>query len=117
MEARTCDRLSGTLLGTAIGDALGLPAEGMSARQIQRRWGKVDRFRLCERTGFVSDDTEQAALVAEALARHPDDPERCVEAFRRALVWWFLRLPFGVGLATIRACLRSAAGLRPSGVP
>ena len=116
MEARTCDCLSGTLLGTAIGDALGLPAEGMSAPQIQRRWGKVDRFRLCGPTGFVSDDTEQAALVAEALARHPDDPDLCAAAFRKALVAWFFRLPFGVGLATIKASLRAAAGLRPSGV-
>ena len=30
------DRLVGTLLGTALGDAQGLPAEGMSARAIRR---------------------------------------------------------------------------------
>ena len=110
------DRLAGTLLGTALGDALGLPAEGMSARAIARRFGRVDRFRLLGRTGFVSDDTEQAALVAQALARHPDDPERCVRAFRRSLLGWFCRLPFGVGLGTVRACTRIALGISPSGV-
>jgi ADP-ribosyl-[dinitrogen reductase] hydrolase len=110
------DRLAGTLLGTALGDALGLPAEGMSARAIDRRFGRVDRFRLLGRTGFVSDDTEQAVLVAQSLARHPDDADRCVRAFRRSLLGWFARLPWGVGLATVRSCLRIGMGLSPSGV-
>jgi ADP-ribosylglycohydrolase len=89
----------------------------MPAAQIRRRWGTVDRFHLLGSPGFVSDDTVQTALVAESLALHPDDPERCAAAFRRRMVAWFFRLPFGVGLATVRACLRAAAGLRPSGVP
>ncbi|MDB5349948.1 MAG: ADP-ribosylglycohydrolase [Planctomycetota bacterium] len=110
------DRLAGTLLGTALGDALGLPAEGMTSRAVARRFGRVDRFRLLGRTGFVSDDTEQAALVAQALARHPDDVDLCVRAFRRSLLGWFCRLPWGVGMATIRSCVRIAFGLHTSGV-
>jgi ADP-ribosylglycohydrolase len=97
------DRLVGTLLGMALGDALGLPAEGMSAAPVARRFGGVDRFRLLGSTGFVSDDTEQAALVAQAMARHPDDGNRCLRSFRRSLLGWLCRLPFGVGMATIRA--------------
>ena len=65
------DRLAGTLLGVALGDALGLPCEGMSARSIARRFGAVDRFRLLGQTGFVSDDTEQTALIAQSLAAFP----------------------------------------------
>jgi len=110
------DRLNGTLLGTALGDALGLPAEGMRAKAIRRRFGQMNRFRLLGRTGFVSDDTEQAALVAQSLARHLDQPEACVLAFRRALLGWFCRLPWGIGLATLRSCLRIALRLEPSGV-
>lgn len=109
-------RIAGTLLGTALGDALGLPAEGMSARAIARRFGRVDRFRLLGATGYVSDDTEQSALVAQSLIRHPDDPDGCVRAFRRSLLGWFCRLPWGVGLATVRACLRIGLGVSPSGV-
>ncbi|MGE3819943.1 MAG: ADP-ribosylglycohydrolase family protein [Isosphaeraceae bacterium] len=116
MKPDLSDRLSGVLLGTALGDALGLPAEGMSRRAIARRFGRVDRFRLLGQTGFVSDDTEQAALVAQSLIRHPDDPGRCGSAFRRSLLGWFCRLPFGVGLGTVRACLRIALGIRPTGV-
>jgi ADP-ribosyl-[dinitrogen reductase] hydrolase len=110
------DRLAGTLLGTALGDALGLASEGMSARRIARRFGRVDRFHLLGRTGFVSDDTEQSALVAQSLARHPDDRDACVRAFRRSLLGWFWRLPWGVGLATVRSSFRIMLGLRPSGV-
>lgn len=110
------DRLRGVLLGTALGDALGLPCEGMPARAIARRFGRADRFRLLGRTGFVSDDTEQSALAAQSLARHPDDPARFARAFRRSLLGWFLRLPWGVGLATVRACLKIALGFAQSGV-
>lgn len=109
-------RLAGTLLGTALGDALGLPCEGLSAAAIARRFGPVDRFRLLGRTGFVSDDTEQSALVAQSLARHPDDPAACARAFRRSLLGWAGRLPWGIGLGTLRACGRIALGLRRSGV-
>ncbi len=109
--------MTGVLLGTALGDALGLPAEGMSASQIARRFGRLDRFRLLGSTGFVSDDTEQAALAAECLLRYPNDRDAFVAAFRRALRAWFWRLPWGVGLATVKACLRITLGIRPSGVP
>ncbi|MFO0602027.1 MAG: ADP-ribosylglycohydrolase family protein [Polyangiales bacterium] len=112
----TDDRLEATLLGTAVGDALGLVAEGLSPKTIARRFGRVDRYHLLGRTGFVSDDTEQSALVAQSLARHPDDPAACARAFRRSLLGWFLRLPWGVGLATVRACVRIALGLSRSGV-
>jgi ADP-ribosylglycohydrolase len=110
------DRLSGTLLGTALGDALGLATEGMSARAIARRFGTVARFHLLGRTGFVSDDTEQAALVAQSLARYPNDVGLCVRAFRRSLLGWFCRLPWGIGRATIRSCIRIGLGISPSGV-
>lgn len=110
------DRLEATLLGTALGDALGLACEGMSARAIARRFGAVDRFRVLGRTGFVSDDTEQSALVAQSLVRHPRDAEACARDFRRALLGWFCRLPWGVGLGTAKACLKIGAGVEPSGV-
>ena len=115
-SAERLDRLTGVLLGCALGDALGLPAEGMSAQRIAMRFGKMDRFRLLGSTGFVSDDTEQAALVAQSLGRYPHDPTTCADDFRRSLLGWLLRLPWGVGMATIKACFRSAGGLRPSGV-
>jgi ADP-ribosyl-[dinitrogen reductase] hydrolase len=110
------ERLVGTLLGTALGDALGLPAEGLPPRVIDRQFGRIDRFRLLGRTGFVSDDTEQTALLAQSLIRQPADIDRCVEAFRRCLLGWFCRLPWRIGWATLRSCMRIALGISPSGV-
>lgn len=110
------DSLAGVLLGTALGDAVGLVAEGMSPRAIARRFGRLDRFRLLPGVGVVSDDTEQAALVAQSLARAPGDAAGCARAFRRSLAGWFLRLPWGLGLATLRACCRILVGLERSGV-
>jgi ADP-ribosylglycohydrolase len=110
------ERLSGVLLGTALGDALGLVCEGMSAKRIARRFGRLDRYYLLGRTGYVSDDTEQSALVAQSLAYHPADLDRCVRAFRRSLLGWFWRLPWGIGLATVRSAFRIMLGLSRSGV-
>jgi len=114
MELR--ERLTGVLLGTAVGDALGLVCEGMSAKRIARRFGRLDRYHLLGRTGYVSDDTEQSALIAQSLARHPADPDRCVRAFRRSLLGWFWRLPWGIGMATVRSSFKIMLGLRRSGV-
>ena len=111
-------RLEGCLLGTAVGDALGLPCEGLSPAVVARRFLPLDRFRLVGARGFVSDDTEQSALMVQSLCGHDDDDadDAIVAAFRRAILGWFWRLPFGVGLATIRAALRLTLGLRRSGV-
>ena len=89
----------------------------MTRSAIARRFGRVDRFRLLGATGYVSDDTEQAALIAQALIESPDDLDRAVRLFRRGLLGWACRLPWGVGRATVRACGRIALGRRRSGVP
>ncbi len=116
MTLRVDERIAGCLLGGALGDAVGLPCEGMSARRIARQFGRIERFRLLGATGYVSDDTEQSALVAQAIARHPSDAGAAALDFQRALLGWFLRGPWGIGLATIRACLKILLGFRSSGV-
>jgi ADP-ribosylglycohydrolase len=52
------DKIAGVLLGTVVGDTLGLPAEGMSRQRIQRRWRGEWRHRLFFSRGMMSDDTE-----------------------------------------------------------
>jgi len=115
MRSEVEDRVSGALLGTALGDALGLPCEGMGPRAIVRRFGLVDRYHLFGRTGFVSDDTEQTALLAQSLTT--DDLDVAERRFRRALAGWFLRLPWGIGLSTLKACVLLVFGVKNSGRP
>lgn len=111
------DRYAGLLLGTAVGDALGLPMEGMGPRAVARTFPTIDRYLFLGETGFVSDDTEQTALVAQSLARHPTELRDCLLAFRRSLLGWFLRLPWGIGWGTLKACSKIAIGLRNTGTP
>jgi ADP-ribosyl-[dinitrogen reductase] hydrolase len=99
-------RFAGLLLGTAVGDALGLPAENLSADKIKRRWGGKWKMRFIFGRGMVSDDTEHTVMVAQALLEHPDEPLKFQRSLAWKLRWWFLGLPGGVGLATARACLK-----------
>jgi ADP-ribosylglycohydrolase len=112
----TARTVRAALLGTAVGDALGLPFEGLSASEVLRHGGRLDRFMLAGRTGFVSDDTEQSALVLQSVLAARGDVREATRRFRWALLGFFLRLPFGIGLATLRACLRILFGCARSGV-
>jgi hypothetical protein len=108
------EAFAGTLLGTAVGDALGLPAEGMSRQRIERRWHGQWRHRFLFGHGMVSDDTEHTLFVAQALLAHPNDPA----AFQRCLAWklrlWLLGIPAGIGFATLRAILKLWLGFPPA---
>jgi len=109
--------LAGVLLGTATGDALGLYMEGLSAKTISNWFpAAIDRYYLVGNIGFVSDDTEQAALLAQSLARYPNDVNRATQAFKVAMLGWFSRLPFGVGRATSQSCLKMLTGAKVTGI-
>ncbi len=107
-------RLRGLLIGTAVGDALGLPAEGLSRRRVRRLYPGRWRHRLIFGRGMISDDTEHTLFVAQSLLRHPDSPKR----FARRLGWclrgWLLALPVGIGFATLRAIGKLWLGFPPS---
>ncbi len=62
------DRARGALLGLAVGDALGAPAENMRPSEIRRRWGRIEGF-VAERPAGT-DDTEYAIFSGLLLARH-----------------------------------------------
>ncbi|MGX1884354.1 ADP-ribosylglycohydrolase family protein [Streptomyces sp. NPDC055287] len=62
------DRGRGALLGLAVGDALGAPAENMKPSEIRRRWGRIEGFVSSDPAG--TDDTEYAIFSGLLLARH-----------------------------------------------
>ncbi len=110
------DTIAGILLGTALGDALGLPCEGLDAATIRKHYAPIREFRFLSNIGFVSDDTEQSALVAQSILRGDGDLSAIRRHFRWAMLGWFLRLPWGIGWSTLRACLKIAIGLKNSGL-
>lgn len=103
----------GCLLGGAVGDALGLPREGLPPERARRLFGSTVRHCFLGRRGMVSDDTEHALLTALALAEQPSDADAFARVLARRLRQWVLLLPAGVGLATLRACVRLLAGVPP----
>lgn len=107
------DRLAGILLGTAVGDALGLPAEGLSPQRRRRMMPGSWRYRLLFGRGMVSDDTEHTLFVAQSLLAHPDDNDAFERRLAWHLRWWFAGLPAGIGPATVRACARLWLGFPP----
>jgi ADP-ribosylglycohydrolase len=108
------DRLTGLLLGTAAGDSIGLPREGLSRRRAARMYGGPLRQRLLLGRGMLSDDTEHACMTAQALLAAGDDPGRFAHALAWKLRWWLLGLPAAIGLGTLRALVRSWIGFSPA---
>jgi len=88
------DRARGALYGLAIGDALGMPTQLLSRRQITERWGPLltgfepappgHPIAAGMPAGAVTDDTEQAVLLGRLLLSGPVDPRE----FAAALVAW-----------------------------
>ncbi|MGF1238446.1 ADP-ribosylglycohydrolase family protein [Streptomyces sp. 2-6] len=66
--ARLRDRARGALLGLAVGDALGAPAENLKPSEIRARWGRITGY-VAERPAGT-DDTEYALFSGLLLARH-----------------------------------------------
>jgi ADP-ribosyl-[dinitrogen reductase] hydrolase len=109
------DRLAGVILGTAVGDALGLPRENLSPRRARRLFGPPPlRHRFVLGRGMTSDDTEHTCLVAQALLRQPRDAQRFARSLAWGLRWWLLGLPAGTGRATLRATLKLWLGFPPA---
>ena len=101
------------LLGMAVGDALGLPYEGLTARRAARLLGPPDRYRLLLGHGLVSDDTEHACLTLQALAASAGREPDFAKALARQLKRWLLLVPPGAGLATSRAAFKLLLGFPP----
>jgi ADP-ribosylglycohydrolase len=88
-------RARGALYGLAIGDALGMPTQMLSRQQIRARWGALLRgfepappghpIAAGMPAGAVTDDTEQAVLLARLLVKGHGtvDPRELAEALVR----------------------------------
>jgi len=88
-------RARGALYGLAIGDALGMPTQMLSRQEIRDRWGALLRgfepappghpIAAGMPAGAVTDDTEQAVLLARLLVQGHGtiDPRELAEALVR----------------------------------
>lgn len=107
------ESIVGCLLGTAVGDAIGLPYEGLSPQRAKKMLGPADRHRFFFGRGMVSDDTQHSCMVAQALLAAGADPVSFSRAFAWRLRLWLLGVPAGAGFATLRAILKLWLGFSP----
>jgi ADP-ribosylglycohydrolase len=103
----------GCLLGTAVGDALGLCAENLSPRRQRRLFPRMDRYHFLFGHGMTSDDTEHACMTGQALLASGGDPRRFARSLAWRLRWWLLGLPAGTGRATLLASMKLWLGFPP----
>ncbi len=73
------DKIRGALLGTGIGDALGMPIEGLSHQNVRTYYKGIKGFREDDQRGDLSagqwtDDTQFTFAIARALADGADMP-------------------------------------------
>ena len=89
------DRALGAFYGLALGDALGMPTQSLSREQIQQRFGSITDLEDAGPDqpiaanmprGSVTDDTEQAVLVAQLLIEGQGRIEPAILAQR--LIEW-----------------------------
>lgn len=109
------DHAVGCLFGLAYGDALGAQTEFLSMREIQQRFGLHGLLEPMGDPALVTDDTQMALAVGEALAEAgpPYTAARIEEPLRRAFVSWAgspdnNRAP---GMTCLKACARLKQGL------
>jgi len=103
----------GCISGTAVGDALGLPYEGIAPKRARKLLGPPDRYRFFFGHGMISDDTEHTCMVAQSLIEARDDVDLFMRRFASRLKWWMLAFPAGVGKATARSGIKLWLGAKP----
>ena len=96
----------GCLLGTAVGDALGLACEGLSKDRQKRWFPLLDGYHLLLGKGLCSDDTEHTCMIAQSIIVSGGDEKSLARDFAWRLRWWLVGLPAGIGLATLRSILK-----------
>lgn len=109
----------GCILGTAVGDALGLALEGLSRGRQARMFPDLSGYKLLPfGKGLCSDDTEHTCMLAQSLIGVAGmDTDAAAKHFATSFGWrlrfWLLGLPAGIGLATLRAILKLWIGFPP----
>jgi ADP-ribosylglycohydrolase len=84
-------RLVGTVVGSALGDALGMPVEGLSHQNVRTYYKGIKEPRADEKRGDLgvgqwTADTERARAITRALATSaPDSPEEARQALDREM--------------------------------
>lgn len=86
-ENKYLDSAIGTLIGGAVGDALGYPVEFMSYKNILNQYGKpgITRYELIKGVAEISDDTQMTLYTANGLLLEGEP----IDNIRGAYLEWY----------------------------
>ncbi|RMF44199.1 MAG: ADP-ribosylglycohydrolase family protein [Planctomycetota bacterium] len=101
------DHVAGVLLGTAIGEALGVGLEGLSRRAMLRQWENSPlAYSYWPRSGSYGEHTRLMLVAAQALLNSHNE----LNPFQRALAWrlsWYpLSFPVGISAGMLWTCMK-----------
>lgn len=105
------DRYAGCLVGLGIGDALGMPFEGMDSQAILAGRSQVTEFLAGHglAAGQYTDDTKMMLCLAESMVENGRvDPE---DIARRFVAWFDTADLRGIGNTCLEAILNLKSGL------
>ncbi len=110
--------INGALFGCMTGDSIGLPYEGISFKRQSKLFKNIAKHNFFMGKGVISDDTEHLLLTAYALGKAGGNEEEFEKELKKGLKEWFLTLPFGIGMATLKSCIKLLIGIssKKSGV-
>ena len=87
------DKIRGSLVGGAVGDALGYPVEFINSYEgIQARYGKtgITRYELAENgKALISDDTQMTLFTACGVLNAAKDKSALIPSICEAYVEWY----------------------------
>lgn len=118
------DRATAALYGLAIGDALGMPTQMLSPSEVVQQFGQLSGFEPAAAhhpiaanmpAGSITDDTEQALLLAQELIKHRGQVD--AEAFAYALVAWEDSMKARGSLDLLGPSTKAAVAAVIAGVP
>lgn len=108
------NRIRGVLIGTAVGDAIGLPREGLSKSRAVHLFGRPPlKHSFLFGKGMFSDDTEHTCMVAQSLISSGGDVYKFQKSLAGKFRLWLFGVPAGIGLATLKSICKLWVGFSP----
>ena len=104
--------IEGLLVGSAVGDALGLHRRGLSRRSAASMFGLSSiNYRTIPGIGLVSKDTHRMLMAMQATLRSRSQLDKFRDDFAKRLKWYLLTVPVTAGRATNVAALKLWTGV------
>jgi len=111
--------INNMIAAMALGDSSGFPYETMKPCLIKKISPELERSLITSgffKSDMITDDTEHLILTYQALLESSDSSDiesHFQKALSKRLRGWFLTLPAGIGMATLKSLFKLSVGVSP----